>query len=79
MTKSTFHVRHVGHFVNMQIKSKSAGLFLLSDYRDEKAPVCAIWCFYHNPNTMVLFWTLAPLLLQTLADIRPHLTSQHPP
>ena len=67
MTKSTFHVRHVGHFVNMQIKtsygSKLAGLFLLSDYRDEKAPVCAILCFYHNPNTMVLFWTLAPLLL----------------
>ena len=42
--------------------SKSLGGFLLYDLGDEKAPVCEIWCFYHNPNTLVDFWTLAPLL-----------------
>ena len=65
MTKSTFHMRHVGHFRNMQIKtsyrSKSTGVFLWSDYRDEKAPVCEIWCLFQNSNTMVLYWTLPPL------------------
>ena len=34
----------------------------LYDLRDEKAPVCKIWCFYHNPNTLVDFCTLVPLL-----------------
>ena len=51
----------------MQIRtfygSKSIGVFLLYDSGDEKAPVCGIWCFYHNLNTLVDFWTLAPLLL----------------
>ena len=53
----------------MQIRpfygSKSLGVFLLYDLGDEKAPVCEIWCFYHNPNTLVDFWTLAPLLNKT--------------
>ena len=51
----------------MQIRtfygSKSLWEFLLYDLGDENAPVCEIWCFYHNPNTLVDFWTLAPLLL----------------
>ena len=49
----------------MQIRtfygSESLGVFLLYDLRDENAPVCEIWCFYHNPNTLVDFWILAPL------------------
>ena len=51
---------------NMQIRSfygsKSIGVFLLYDIGDEKAPVCEIWCFHRNPNNLVDFWTLAPLL-----------------
>ena len=38
------------------------GVFLLYDLGYEKAPVCEIWCFYHILNTMVDFWTLAPVL-----------------
>ena len=38
-------------------------MFLLNDLGNEKAPVCEIWCFYHNPNTMVDFCTLAPVII----------------
>ena len=38
------------------------GVFLFYDLGDEKAPVCEIWCFYHILNTIVDFWTLAPVL-----------------
>ena len=48
----------------MQIRtfygSKKLRVFLLYDLGDEKALVCEIWCFYHNPNTLVDFLTLAP-------------------
>ena len=37
------------------------GVFLFYDLGDEKAPVCEILCFYHILNTMVDFWTLAPV------------------
>ena len=57
----------------MQIRtfyvSKSLGVFLLYDLGDEKAPVCEIWRFYHNPNILVDFWTLAPLLLETTTTV----------
>ena len=29
--------------------------------------MCEIWSFYHNPNTLVDFWTLALLLIRTSA------------
>ena len=37
----------------MQIKT-FYGLKLY-DLGDEKAPVCEIWSFYHNLNTIVIF------------------------
>ena len=47
----------------MQIRtfygSKSIGVFLLYDLGDEKAPVCEIWYFYHNPNSLVDFLDLS--------------------
>ena len=44
---------------------KSTGMLLLYDLGDEKAPVCENLHFYHNPNTLVDFLPLAPLLVQS--------------
>ena len=58
----------------MQIRtyygSKSSGVFLLYDLGDVKAPVCGIWCFCHNLNTMVDFWTFgaAAVLTHKIVD-----------